>query len=100
MVSHDSYLWVLDNNLRRSIGRRVRGILTMWRKSILIMIELIQRKFARLLGLGHRDDWTGVCESTPALIDGEDYDGPSYCEDKVSRWVAYLGRDDLYVFAF
>lgn len=40
--------------------------------------------FARLLGLRRQDDWANVCESTPARVRGEDYDGPTYCEDKVS----------------
>lgn len=41
-----------------------------------------RRKFARLFGLSLGDNWTGVCESTPAIVDGKSFDRPSYCEDK------------------
>ncbi|CAE7096156.1 unnamed protein product [Rhizoctonia solani] len=41
-----------------------------------------RRRFARLMGLKNNGDWKGVCESTPATIDGKDYDYPSHCDDK------------------
>jgi len=41
-----------------------------------------RRQFARLVGLRQQDDWNGVCESTPALVGDQSYDGPTYCEDK------------------
>ncbi|KAG8702124.1 hypothetical protein FRC09_004935, partial [Ceratobasidium sp. 395] len=41
-----------------------------------------RRNFARLLGLHRKDDWNGVCESTPARVNGQHYDAPTYCEDK------------------
>ncbi|QRW13537.1 interferon-induced 6-16 family protein [Ceratobasidium sp. AG-Ba] len=40
------------------------------------------RNFARLMGLGHQDDWNSMCESTPARLVGKAYSGPTYCEDK------------------
>lgn len=39
--------------------------------------------FARLLGLRRQDDWNSMCETTPALVRGQNLDGPTYCEDKV-----------------
>ncbi|CEL53304.1 hypothetical protein RSOLAG1IB_06271 [Rhizoctonia solani AG-1 IB] len=54
-----------------------------------------RRKFARLIGLTNRDDWMAVCESTPATVDGKDYGGPSYCDDKLQGVLGAYGVFDV-----
>ncbi|KAF8607370.1 hypothetical protein BDV93DRAFT_520241 [Ceratobasidium sp. AG-I] len=41
-----------------------------------------RRMFARLLGLRRQDDWNSMCETTPAHVRDQGFDGPTYCEDK------------------
>ncbi|KAF8595767.1 hypothetical protein BDV93DRAFT_611240 [Ceratobasidium sp. AG-I] len=41
-----------------------------------------KRMYARLFGLGLKEDWKAACESMPARINGKWYDKPVYCDHK------------------
>lgn len=43
-----------------------------------------KRMYARLFGLNLKNNWKAECRSMPARINDKWYDGPLYCDDKVS----------------
>lgn len=47
------------------------------------MANISQRYKASLQNLAAGDDWPGICNTTPAIINGISHPKPTYCYDKV-----------------